>query len=293
MADAARRGPGRLGRARLPRGARARVGARGRRGRRLPQLVRLAHAPQPQPGRRPDLVPHRDGARRAATCSRGPRADARDATAGPTRARGITRRHGSGEPRSSSCRRSAASSRGSTTRPPRDDGGDGALRLASRRVASPERVLATVLFTDIVGSTELAAALGDRRGATCCNATTRSSAASSARFQGRELDTAGDGFFAAFDGPARAVRLRAAIRDACAARLEIRAGLHTGECESSTARSSGSPSRSARAIASLAGPGEVLVSSTVKDLVAGSGIGSRIAASTSSRASMSRGGYWP
>jgi class 3 adenylate cyclase len=137
-----------------------------------------------------------------------------------------------------------------------------------------ERVLATVLFTDIVGSTELAAQLGDsgwRQALQQHHATVRRELA---RFQGRELDTAGDGFFAAFDGPARAVRAAVAIGDSLRAQLEIeiRAGLHTGECEVSDGKIVGVAVSIGARIASLAAPGEVLVSSTVKDLVAGSGL---------------------
>jgi class 3 adenylate cyclase len=94
-----------------------------------------------------------------------------------------------------------------------------------------------------------------------------------ARFQGRELDTAGDGFFAAFDGPARALRAAEAIRDALRTlELEIRAGLHTGECEVSDGKIAGIAVSIGARISSLAAPGEVLLSSTVKDLVAGSGL---------------------
>jgi class 3 adenylate cyclase len=94
-----------------------------------------------------------------------------------------------------------------------------------------------------------------------------------ARFKGRELDTAGDGFFAAFDGPARAVRAAAAIRDALRTlEIEVRAGLHTGECEVSDGKMAGIAVSIGARISSLAAPGEVLVSSTVKDLVAGSGL---------------------
>ncbi|MDQ3669521.1 MAG: adenylate/guanylate cyclase domain-containing protein [Actinomycetota bacterium] len=142
----------------------------------------------------------------------------------------------------------------------------------TERVGS-ERVLATVLFTDIVGSTELASRLGDsawRELLQRHHATVRRELA---RFQGRELDTAGDGFFAAFDGPARAVHAAAAIRDSLQAlELEIRAGLHTGECEASDGKIAGIAVSIGARIASLAAPGEVLVSSTVKDLVAGSGL---------------------
>jgi class 3 adenylate cyclase len=142
----------------------------------------------------------------------------------------------------------------------------------SRRVG-PERVLATVLFTDIVGSTELASRLGDsawRERLQRHHALVRRELA---RFQGRELDTAGDGFFATFDGPARAVHAASAIRDALQGLdLDIRAGLHTGECEVSDGKIAGIAVSIGARISSLAAPGEVLVSSTVKDLVAGSGI---------------------
>ena len=94
-----------------------------------------------------------------------------------------------------------------------------------------------------------------------------------ARYQGRELDTAGDGFFAAFDGPARAVQAASAIRDALQAlEIEIRAGLHTGECEVSDGKIAGIAVSIGARISSVAAPGEVLVSSTVKDLVGGSGL---------------------
>ena len=144
-------------------------------------------------------------------------------------------------------------------------------RLRDRTAA--ERVLATVLFTDIVGSTELASRLGDagwRELLQRHHATVRRELA---RFEGQELDTAGDGFFATFQGPARAVLAATAIRDSLRAlELEIRAGLHTGECEVSDGKIVGVAVSIGARIASAADPGEVLVSSTVKDLVAGSGL---------------------
>jgi class 3 adenylate cyclase len=144
-------------------------------------------------------------------------------------------------------------------------------RLAER--ASAERVLATVLFTDIVGSTELAARLGDSGWRELLERHHASVRRELARFQGRELDTAGDGFFAAFDGPARAVRAALAIRECLKAiDLQIRAGVHTGECEVSDGKIVGVAVSIGARIASLAAPGEVLVSTTVKDLVAGSGL---------------------
>jgi class 3 adenylate cyclase len=152
-----------------------------------------------------------------------------------------------------------------------DATGEFVSRLARRM--DTERVLATLLFTDIVGSTELASRLGDSGWRTLLeqhHALVRRELAS---FQGRELDTAGDGFFAAFDGPARAVRAALAIRDAVRALdLEIRAGIHTGECEVSDGKIVGVAVSIGARIAALAAPGEVLVSSTVKDLVAGSGL---------------------
>jgi class 3 adenylate cyclase len=144
-------------------------------------------------------------------------------------------------------------------------------RLTDR--GDSERVLATVLFTDIVGSTEVASRLGDARWRALLERHHATVRRELARFQGRELDTAGDGFFATFDGPARAVRAAAAIVDSLRALdLEIRAGVHTGECEVSDGKIVGMAVSIGARIASLAKPGEVLVSSTVKDLVAGSGL---------------------
>jgi class 3 adenylate cyclase len=139
--------------------------------------------------------------------------------------------------------------------------------------AGPERVLATILFTDIVGSTELAARLGDAAWRDLLGRHHAIVRRELARFRGRELDTAGDGFFASFDGPARAVRAAAALREPLRAiGLEIRAGLHTGEFEASDGKVVGIGVSVGARVSSLAGPGEVLVSSTVKDLVAGSGL---------------------
>jgi class 3 adenylate cyclase len=148
---------------------------------------------------------------------------------------------------------------------------DFVTRLAGR--GAVERVLATVLFTDIVGSTEIASRLGDSGWRDLLDRHHAAVRRELARHQGRELDTAGDGFFAAFDGPARAVHAATAIRDALRPLdLEIRAGLHTGECEAGDGKIVGIAVSIGARIASLAGPGEVLVSSTVKDLVAGSGL---------------------
>jgi class 3 adenylate cyclase/alpha-beta hydrolase superfamily lysophospholipase len=142
-----------------------------------------------------------------------------------------------------------------------------------RPAPEPDRVLATVLFTDIVGSTQRAAALGDRRWRELLDAHHAAVRRELARFRGREVKTTGDGFLAAFDGPARAVRCAAAIRDAVRQLgIEIRAGLHTGEVELLGDDVGGIAVHIGARVAAEAGPGEVLVSSTVKDLVAGSGL---------------------
>jgi class 3 adenylate cyclase len=137
----------------------------------------------------------------------------------------------------------------------------------------PERVLATLLFTDIVGSTEQAARLGDRAWTSLLTAHRAEVRRALARFAGVELDTAGDGFFASFDGPARAITCAQAIVASAAEQgLKIRAGLHTGECEREAGKLAGVAVHIGARISALAQPGEVLVSRTVKDLVAGSGI---------------------
>jgi pimeloyl-ACP methyl ester carboxylesterase len=137
----------------------------------------------------------------------------------------------------------------------------------------PDRVLSTVLFTDIVRSTEQAAELGDRAWRDLLGRHHSLVRRELVRFRGRELDTAGDGFFASFDGPARAVRCaRAIVESVRELGLEVRAGLHTGECEVLDGKVSGIAVHTGARVASLANGGEVLVSSTVRDLVAGSGI---------------------
>jgi pimeloyl-ACP methyl ester carboxylesterase len=139
--------------------------------------------------------------------------------------------------------------------------------------AESDRVLATVLFTDIVSSTEKIAALGDRRWRELLQEHHRFVRRELVRFRGVEIDTAGDGFFARFDGPARAIRCAQAITEAVRELdLEVRAGLHTGECELADGKVAGIAVSTGARIAAEASPGEVLVSSTVKDLVAGSGI---------------------
>lgn len=136
-----------------------------------------------------------------------------------------------------------------------------------------DRVLATVLFTDVVGSTARAADLGDRRWASLLAEHHAAIRRELARFRGEEIDTAGDGFLALFDGPARAVRC--ALSSVVAVRglgLEIRAGLHTGEVVRAAGEPGGIAVHIGARVAALAGAGEVLASSTVKDLVAGSEI---------------------
>jgi class 3 adenylate cyclase len=143
----------------------------------------------------------------------------------------------------------------------------------AREAVEPERVLATVLFADLVDSTARAARLGDRRWHDLLDRFYGAVRAELSRFRGRELDTAGDGMFATFDGPARAIRSACAIRDAVRRLdLEVRVGLHTGECEVIGAKVGGLAVHIGARVAGLARPGEVLVSSTVKDLVAGSGL---------------------
>ena len=142
-----------------------------------------------------------------------------------------------------------------------------------RQPAEPDRVLATVLLTDIVGSTEKASKMGDRRWGELLEEHHLVVRRELDRWRGREIDTAGDGFLATFDGPARAIRCATAVRDAVRALgIEIRAGLHTGECEVVGAKVVGIAVHTGARVAGQARAGEVLVSRTVKDLVAGSGI---------------------
>ncbi|HLB26720.1 MAG TPA: adenylate/guanylate cyclase domain-containing protein [Dehalococcoidia bacterium] len=142
-----------------------------------------------------------------------------------------------------------------------------------RPAPEPDRVLATVLFTDIVASTERAVKVGDRRWRDLLDSYYALTRKELVRFRGREVKTMGDGFLATFDGPARAVRCAAAISgEAGRLGLPIRAGLHTGECEIMGEDIGGIAVHIGARVAGQAGPGEVLVSSTVKDLVAGSGL---------------------
>lgn len=143
----------------------------------------------------------------------------------------------------------------------------------ARDTPEPGRVLATVLFVDIVASTERAAALGDQRWRDFLESFYAKVRREIERFRGREIDTAGDGFLATFDGPARAVRCACAISDALRPLgVRIRAGLHTGECETIGEKLAGIAVHIGARVTALAEPDEVLVSSTVKDLVAGSGL---------------------
>jgi len=142
-----------------------------------------------------------------------------------------------------------------------------------REPAAPDRMLATVLFTDIVGSTDRARELGDRRWRDLLERHNEIVRRDLERFRGVEIDTAGDGFFATFDGPARAIRCaRSIVENVRGVGLDVRSGLHTGECELSAGSVRGIAVHTGARVASIAAPGEVLVSSTVKDLVAGSGV---------------------
>lgn len=142
-------------------------------------------------------------------------------------------------------------------------------------VEEPEHdtVLSTVLFTDIVGSTTLAARLGDAQWRVLLERHHALVRAQLARFRGHEVDATGDGFLLTFDGPARAIRAAVSIRDAVREQgVEIRAGLHTGECEVLGDKVAGLAVHIGQRVQAMAAGGEVIVSQTVKDLVAGSGI---------------------
>ncbi len=142
-----------------------------------------------------------------------------------------------------------------------------------RRGAEPDRILATVLFTDIVDSTQRAAKLGDRGWRSLLERHHRMVRTELGRYRGREIETAGDSFLATFDGPARGIRCAHGITaGARQLGIDVRAGLHTGECELMGEKVGGIAVHIGARVAAAAGAGEVLVSSTVKDLVAGSGI---------------------
>lgn len=142
-----------------------------------------------------------------------------------------------------------------------------------REPVEPDRVLTTVLFTDIVRSTERARELGDRRWRDLLEEHNALVRRELVRFRGQEVDTTGDGFLATFDGPARGIRCaRAIVENLPQLGLQVRAGLHTGEVELAGSTVRGIAVHTGARVAALAGPGEVLVSGTVKDLIAGSGI---------------------
>jgi class 3 adenylate cyclase len=143
----------------------------------------------------------------------------------------------------------------------------------SRHEREPDRMLATVMFTDIVGSTDRAAEVGDRAWRETLDQHDRLVRRALERHRGREVKTTGDGFLATFDGPARAIGCAASIAEGVRSiGLEVRAGLHTGECEIRNGDVGGLAVHIGARVMGAAGPGEVLVSSTVKDLVVGSGI---------------------
>jgi class 3 adenylate cyclase/alpha-beta hydrolase superfamily lysophospholipase len=142
-----------------------------------------------------------------------------------------------------------------------------------RPVVQVERILTTVLFTDIVGSTARAASLGDQRWRSLLDAHDRAVREQLGRFRGREINTTGDGFVVSFDGPARAIRCAQAVMEVTGnLGAQLRIGLHTGECEVRGDDLGGLAVHIAARVGALATPGEVLVSGTVKDLVVGSGI---------------------
>jgi class 3 adenylate cyclase len=141
------------------------------------------------------------------------------------------------------------------------------------RVREPERLLATVLFADIVGSTERVAAIGENPWRELLNEFYVQVREVLQHYRGREISTAGDGFLAAFDGPARAIRCANALGDAVRTLgIKVRCGIHTGECELIGRDLAGIAVHIGARVAALADPGEVLVSQTVRDLVAGSGL---------------------
>jgi class 3 adenylate cyclase len=160
-----------------------------------------------------------------------------------------------------------------------DDSGDRILDEVQEFVtgirgeATFDRVLATVLFTDIVDSTARAGRAGDRSWRELLDAHDRAVRLELARFRGHEVKSLGDGFLATFDGPARAIRCAAAIRDAASKiGIPVRAGIHTGEVEMTETDVRGIAVHLAARVSTVGGVGDIVVSRTVKDLVAGSGL---------------------
>jgi len=150
---------------------------------------------------------------------------------------------------------------------------EGFVRAVRDEEAALESILATVLFTDIVGSTARQAESGDVRWQQLIAEHHRLIRSCLARYRGHELDTAGDGFFASFDGPVRAIRCAKTIGEAVASLgIQVRAGLHTGECRTVDGKVGGLAVAIGARVTALAGPSEILVSQTVRDLVAGSGL---------------------
>ena len=145
--------------------------------------------------------------------------------------------------------------------------------IGGRGEVDEDRVVKTVMFSDIVGSTELATKLGDTRWRDLCEAHHATVRRELAIYRGQEVDTAGDGFYAAFDGPARAIRCACEVRNSMKPLgLSVRVGLHTGECAISGEKIAGVAVHIGARVAALAPPDTVLVSQTVRDLVAGSGL---------------------
>jgi len=143
---------------------------------------------------------------------------------------------------------------------------------ARRMPLASDTVLATLMFTDVVRSTETAARLGDRKWRELLSEHDMLARALVGRYRGNEQDHAGDGFLFTFDGPARAIRCACAVSDALTQLgIEIRVALHTGECESVDGKLRGIALHAGARVLEIAKPGEVFVSSTVRDLVAGSG----------------------
>ena len=149
----------------------------------------------------------------------------------------------------------------------------GEFLTGQRPTVEVDRILTTVLFTDIVGSTARAASLGDHRWRSLLDTHDRTVREHLRKFRGREVNTTGDGFMASFDGPARAIRCAQAVMEATSSLgIDLRAGIHTGECEVRGDDLVGLAVHIAARVGALASSGAVMVSSTVKDLVVGSGI---------------------